>query len=67
MKDVLINEPQYCRISDRFGGGPHNMVGKVMQYNFSNTYDSDDAKMDTNVMGNILQNMDQTSTGPMHG
>ena len=62
-----INKFRHCRISDRGGGIPHNMVEKVMQYNFSTANDSDDATMDTNVMGNMLQNMNQTSTGPMHG
>ena len=43
------------------------MVEKVMQYNFTTAADSDDASMDTNVMGMMVQTVNQTSSGPMHG
>ena len=43
------------------------MVHQVMQYNFSTADDSVDATMDQNVMGNMLQVVNQTTSGPMHG
>ena len=43
------------------------MVDKVMHYNFTTAGDSDDATMDFNVMGNMLQIVNQTTSGPMHG
>ena len=55
------------KISDRGGGIPHDKVEKVMQYNFSTAGDSDDATMDDNVMGNLVQAVNQTTSGPMHG
>jgi len=55
------------KISDRGGGIPHDKVDKVMQYNFSTASDSNDATMDDNVMGNLVQAVNQTTSGPMHG
>ena len=57
----------FHRISDRGGGIPHSKVDKVMQYNFTTAGDSDDATMDHNVMGNMLQIVNQSQSGPMHG
>ena len=58
---------QNCRVSDRGGGIPHHIVDKVVQYNFTTASDSDDATMDNNVMGNMMQLVNQKTSGPMHG
>ena len=43
------------------------MVDRIMQYNFTTAGDSVDATMDQDVMGNMLQIVNQTTSGPMHG
>ena len=67
MQRYAIKIANLYRISDRGGGIPHDKVEKVMQYNFSTASDSDDATMDDNVMGNLVQAVNQTTSGPMHG
>ena len=38
-----------------------------MEYNFSTANDSNDATMDDDVMGNMMQVVNQKTSGPMHG
>ena len=53
------------RISDRGGGIPHSIIGKVMDYHFSTAEESaQDPRMNT-LFTNITNSGPQS--GPMHG
>jgi [3-methyl-2-oxobutanoate dehydrogenase (acetyl-transferring)] kinase len=56
-----------CRVSDRGGGIPHDRVSQVMMYNFSTAEESTESIMDGDIFGNMMENCNRTTTGPMHG
>lgn len=55
------------RISDRGGGIPHDKVDQVMQYNFSTAEESTEQMMQGDIFGNMLEAVNRTTSGPMHG
>ena len=55
------------RISDRGGGIPHDRVDKVMQYNFSTAEESTEQMMEDDIFGNMMEAVNRTTSGPMHG
>ncbi len=55
------------RISDRGGGIPHGRVGQVMQYNFSTAEESTESAMDTDIFGGFMEELNRSTSGPMHG
>ena len=42
-------------------------VSKVMQYNFSTAEESTENLLDNDIFGNILEECNRTTSGPMHG
>ena len=58
----------FCRISDRGGGIPHDLVDKVTNYNYTTAEDSTDKLMQNNgIFGNMMDAVNRSSSGPMHG
>ena len=60
----------FCRVSDRGGGIPHHLMSRVLDYNFTTAYDSEDhgTKNDDPIFSNMMDQANQSpSGGPMHG
>ena len=56
------------KISDRGGGINHDLVDKVVQYNFTTAEQSTDKLMQVNgIFGNMMDAVNRTTSGPMHG
>jgi [3-methyl-2-oxobutanoate dehydrogenase (acetyl-transferring)] kinase len=55
------------RISDRGGGIQHPLMSKIMQYNFSTADLSEELRLESDPFGNMLENANRTTSGPMHG
>ncbi len=65
---IVNNDRDFnIRISDRGGGIPHDKIDKVMQYNFTTAEESTAQMMDGQVMGNMMEVANRSSSGPMHG
>lgn len=65
---IATNERDFIfKISDRGGGIPHDRVSQVMMYNFSTAEESTESIMDGDIFGNMMENCNRTTTGPMHG
>ena len=68
---IANNEVDYIlRISDRGGGIAHNVLSKIMQYNFTTAEESTEQRLSFDPLGNIIDasNPGSGSTiGPMHG
>lgn len=61
------DEDFIIKISDHGGGIPRDKIDKVMEYNFSTSEDSNEQLMDIDIFGNMLQHMNKSTSGPMHG
>ncbi len=55
------------RISDRGGGIPHDKVNDVMKYNFSTAEESTEKLMDQDIFGGMMEAVNRSTAGPMHG
>lgn len=66
---TIANNPTdfIIKISDRGGGIRHDRVSKVMQYNFSTAEESTENLMENDIFGNILEECNRTTSGPMCG
>ena len=56
-----------CRISDRGGGIPHDKMSKVMLYNFSTAEESINQAMQGDIFGGFMEEVNRSTSGPMHG
>ena len=55
------------KVSDRGGGIPHDMIEKVLKYNYTTAEDSTEKLLERNdIFGGMMNAMSQ-SRGPMHG
>ena len=62
------HEDFIIKISDRGGGINHDLVDKVVQYNFTTAEQSTDKLMQVNgIFGNMMDAVNRTTSGPMHG
>jgi len=67
---VLASNSQdfIVRVSDRGGGIPHDQVEKVLQYNYTTAEKSTDKMVeDSGIFGSMMEAVNRTSSGPMHG
>lgn len=56
------------RVTDRGGGIPHHQVEDVLRYNFTTAEDSTDKVVqDSGIFGSMMEAVNRTSSGPMHG
>lgn len=71
IKDFLsYTFPILFRISDRGGGIPHHLVGRVLEYNFTtaNTENMSDPEQQEGVFSNMMEAVNPNPAGgPMHG
>ena len=57
----------FIKVSDRGGGIPHDMIEKVLKYNYTTAEDSTEKLLEKNdIFGGMMNAMSQ-SRGPMHG
>lgn len=62
--------PISSRISDRGGGIPHHLVGRVLEYNFTtaNKENMSDPEQQEGVFSNMMEAVNPNPAGgPMHG
>merc|ERR1712029_201 len=65
---ICNNEEEFVvKISDRGGGISKDRLNHIMMYSFTTADESQDALMEDDVLGNMLESMNQTTSGPMHG
>ncbi|XP_042878661.1 3-methyl-2-oxobutanoate dehydrogenase [lipoamide] kinase, mitochondrial-like [Penaeus japonicus] len=68
---IASNERDFIiRISDRGGGIPHHLVGRVLEYNFTtaNTENMSDPEQQEGVFSNMMEAVNPNPAGgPMHG
>ena len=57
----------FVRISDRGGGIPHDKMSKVMLYNFSTAEESINQAMQGDIFGGFMEEVNRSTSGPMHG
>ena len=57
----------FCRISDRGGGIPNNIVNKVFQYNFTTAQDNLDPRVTGGTFGALTNVTAGTTPGPLCG
>lgn len=55
------------KVSDRGSGIPHGRVQSVMRYNFTTAEESTEALADTGLFANMMDTVNRTTSGPMHG
>jgi len=61
------NNDFMIKVSDRGGGIPHDMIEKVLKYNYTTAEDSTEKLLEKNdIFGGMMNAMSQ-SRGPMHG
>lgn len=68
---TIVNNPVdfIIKVSDRGGGVPHNLVNKVLEYNFTTADKSEDTKSTDNPMFDMVDMANQGPNGKskMHG